>query len=163
MEKSFNVKNMIKYAGSPKEGDVVFVGEFCRTLSPLEEALELLLVEGPLKRTNAPLEEVRRGYVRVDKLGNIVYNCMENAGIFGAFLRRHGVIGPDKNWNKNINSFNYQHAFRMSQGRLEEVSGNLVNFRLDYSKSILRDLDFREITEFLKVGDYSSTGTIEVS
>ena len=157
-----DLKHILKHTGYLREGDVVFVGDFTKNLGRLEKNLGFLFTFSGLEAPKGPLEEHYSGYLRVDWRGTVLYNSMENTGILGSFLRRHGIIGPDKDWNKKIYCFNYSGAFRMRQGKLEKISGNLARFQLDYDKNILRDLDWGEITEFLKVGDYSASGTIKV-
>lgn len=110
-----------------------------------------------------PLEEYYSGYIRVDRRGTVLYNCMENTGIFGAFLRRHGIIGADREWHKDLGEFKYSSAFRVKGGELKHVDGNLFSFALVYKENILYDLDGREITEFLKIGDYSPSGIIRLA
>ncbi len=163
MENCPYLNKLVKHAGYPSEGDVIFVGSFTKKLGPLEEALGSLFAGDAFVISKEPLKARYNGYLRVNYSGKVLYNSMENTGILGTFLRRYGLIGPDKDWHRKIDNFDYSHAFRMKGGRLEELSGNLVEFQMNCSNNVLMDLDWLGITEFLKVGDYSPHGSIKIT
>lgn len=163
MKAAWDVHRLERIIGPLREGDVVFYGNFTKTSRSLKETLYLLLIANGFPTDDISVDKIYNGYIRVDKHGTVVYNDMENSGIFRRFLRRHGIVGTEKDWYKKIDHFEYKCAMRMTRGVLETLNGNLKSFNLYYEENILRDLDGREITEFLRTGDYSPSGTIYVS
>lgn len=155
------LKKILKTVGEIREGDIVFYGYFTKVIGELRDELNYLFVEAYVPIRSGRLEEHHSGYIKVDRCGAVLYDCMENTGMLGGFLRRHGLVGPDRDWQSGIEKFEYVRAFRMKNGGLEELCGNLERFDLNSDKNAL-ELDYGPITDFLAVGDYAGSGTIRV-
>lgn len=145
-----------------KEGDVIFAGDAIKPTGVFEDFVDSMLSDFPSSICDYPAEDRIRAYLVVDASGKIMYNSLEGGGFSDRVLRKMSFVYRPRPWHKKIQRFEYDSAFRVQNNSLQELNGNLYRFCLEPKEMTLRDLDFRDIREFLKVGDFSFDGIITI-